>query len=68
MDDGEKHVALQGLYQAFNLFNLTIIAAIIFTTVYSLGENNSSQIFSIIVMCLILLFVNGRYLTVVRNK
>lgn len=68
MDGGEKYIALQGLYKSFNLLNIALILAIIFATVYSVGENNSPQTFSIIAMCIILFLVNARYLLVVRNK
>lgn len=68
MDDGEKHVALQGLYQSFNIVNMALLFAILFATVYSTGENNSPQTFSIIRMSVIFLLVNVRYLWIVRNK
>ncbi|WP_100011843.1 DUF3169 family protein [Lentibacillus sediminis] len=65
-DDGEKDVMLIGLNKAYNVLNTTLILAIIFATFYSIS--NSSQIFSIIAMSVVLLLVNGKYLLAVRNK
>ncbi|GIN23312.1 DUF3169 family protein [Siminovitchia fordii] len=66
-DDGEKHVMLTGLYKSHSLLNISLIVAIILSTVYSFtGED--SQIFSIILMAVVLLIVNSKYLLVVRNK
>lgn len=66
-DDGEKHVILNGLYKSYSLLNVTLVVAIILSTVYSLTRGDS-QIFSIILMAVVLLIVNSKYLLVVRNK
>ena len=65
-DDGERFVMLQGLYKSFNLFNLLIIFAIIGAIIYSLYSDHS-QIFSIVLMCLVLLLTNMRYYLSIRN-
>ncbi|RLL46696.1 DUF3169 family protein [Oceanobacillus piezotolerans] len=66
-DDGEKHVILDGLYKSQGLLNLSLIIAISLATVYSVS-GEESQIFSIILMAIVLLVVNGKYLLVIRNK
>lgn len=66
-DDGEKHVILDGLYKSHSLLNISLVAAIILSTVYSVTRDDS-QIFSIILMAAVLLVVNSKYLLVVRNK
>ncbi|MFS0647570.1 DUF3169 family protein [Siminovitchia sp. 179-K 8D1 HS] len=66
-DDGEKHVILDGLYKSHSLLNISLVAAIILSTVYSVTREDS-QIFSIILMAAVLLVVNSKYLLVVRNK
>lgn len=65
-DDGEKHVILEGLYKSYQLFNGAIIFAIVLATTYSIFRE--SQLISIILMVLVMLIVNGRYVLVIRNK
>ncbi|MER2261961.1 MAG: DUF3169 family protein [Psychrobacillus sp.] len=67
MDDGEKYVTLQGLFKSHQLFNLFMLTGIILAVAFSYFSNQS-QIFSIVLMCLVLLVVNTSYLVVVRNK
>lgn len=66
-DDGEKHVILDGLYKSQNILNFSLIAAIALSTIYSISRDDS-QIISIILMAIVLLVVNGKYLLVIRNK
>jgi|SRR5699024_9958333 len=66
-DDGEKYVILLGLYKSYNLLNIILIFAIIGSTGYSIATGKS-QIFSIVLMSIALLLVNGRYLLAIRNK
>ncbi|WP_019638464.1 DUF3169 family protein [Paenibacillus fonticola] len=66
-DDGEKHIMLQGLYKAYHFINWVIILAIGLATVYSLLSDHS-QLFSIIVMSLVLVSVNLTYLLYIRKK
>lgn len=67
MDDGEKYVTLQGLFKSYQLFNLFMLTGIILAVAFSYFSEQS-QIFSIVLMCLVLLVVNTSYLVVVRNK
>lgn len=66
-DDGEKHVILDGLYKSQSLLNISLIAAITLSTIYSVSREDS-QTFSIILMAVVLLVVNSKYLLVVRNR
>lgn len=67
MDDGEKYVTFQGLYKSHQLFNLFMIIGVLLAVAFSFFSEQS-QIFSIVLMCLIMLVVNTSYLVVVRNK
>lgn len=66
-DEGERFVILQGLYKSNYLMNALLITAIVFTTVYS-AVQESSQLFSIIIMGVILIAGNVKYQRVIRNK
>lgn len=66
-DEGERHVMLQGLYKSYNLLNLLLIFGILATAIYSAISENS-QLFSVIIMGLVLIAVNSRYMFAIRNK
>jgi|SRR5690625_1061977 len=66
-DDGEKYVMVHGFYKSYNLLNIVLVFAMIGSTIYSIATENS-QLFSIVLMSIVLLMVNGRYLLTVRNK
>lgn len=66
-DDGEKYIIMHGLYKSHNLLNSILVFAIVGSTIYSLVSEHS-QLFSVILMALVLLIVNGNYLLSVRNK
>ncbi|MGN1402280.1 MAG: DUF3169 family protein [Bacillus sp. (in: firmicutes)] len=66
-DEGEKHIMLQGLYKSNNLLNLMMILAIITAIFYSVSTEQS-QLFSIVLMCFVLILVNGKYFLSIRNK
>ncbi|MBY7144899.1 DUF3169 family protein [Virgibacillus sp. NKC19-3] len=66
-DNGEKHVILDGLFQSQGLLNVTLILAIVLSTVYSINSDNA-EIFSIILMAVVLLVVNVKYQLVIRNR
>lgn len=66
-DEGERHVMLQGLYKSYNLVNLLLIFGIIATAIYSAISENS-QLFSILIMGVVLIAVNSRYMFAIRNK
>lgn len=66
-DEGERFIILQGLYKSHNLLNILLIGGIILATTYSVfGE--SSQLFSIIMMGVVLIAGNVKYQRSIRNK
>ncbi|WP_214843904.1 DUF3169 family protein [Exiguobacterium sp. s150] len=66
-DDGEKHVMLQGLYKT-NLSTTSLMTlAIILLLVYSVLTGDS-QLFSIFVVSLIMVFTNIQYIRIIRSK
>jgi len=66
-DEGEKHVMLVGFYKSFNLMSVALLIAIILATFYSISTDQS-QLFSIVVMSLVLIIVHGKYCITIRNK
>jgi len=66
-DEGEKHVMLIGFYKPFNLMSVALLIGIVLSTFYSISADQS-QLFSIIVMSLVLIIVNGKYCFSIRNK
>ncbi|SFQ62315.1 Protein of unknown function [Psychrobacillus psychrotolerans] len=66
-DEGEKHVMLIGFYKSYNLLNVGLLIGIVLSTFYSISTDQS-QLFSIIVMGLVLVIVNGKYCFSIRNK
>nr|WP_106783171.1 DUF3169 family protein [Lysinibacillus timonensis] len=66
-DDGERHVMLIGLYKSYNFVSIALVIAILFATFYSVSSGNS-QLFSIIVMSIVLLCTHGKYCIAIRNK
>lgn len=66
-DEGEKYVMLHGLYKSYNLVNILLVFAILATAIYS-AITEQSQLFAVIVMGIVLIAVNGRYMLAVRNK
>ena len=66
-DEGEKHVMLIGFYKSFNLMSVALLIGIVLSTFYSISTDQS-QLFSIIVMSLVLIIVNGKYCFSIRNK
>lgn len=66
-DEGERHIILHGLYKAFNSANFYMVGAIILALFYSIASG-SNQIFSIALMTIILLIINGKYILSIRNK
>lgn len=67
LDEGEKHVMLIGFYKSYNLLNVGLLIGIVLSTFYSISTDQS-QLFSIIVMSLVLIIVNGKYCFSIRNK
>lgn len=66
-DEGERHVMLIGFYKSYNLMNFVLFIAIVLSTFYSITTNHS-QLFSIILIGIVLIIVNGKYCFSVRNK
>ncbi|HWL24117.1 MAG TPA: DUF3169 family protein [Ureibacillus sp.] len=66
-DEGERHVLLIGLYKSYFLFTTALIIGIVLAALYSLSSGNS-QLFSIIIMSLVLLMTHGKYSMAIRNK
>lgn len=66
-DDGERFVILQGMMKAYNMYTLLLIVAIIISTIYSLFSEEH-QMFSIVLMGLILIVSNGAYFITIRKK
>lgn len=66
-DEGERFVMLQGMMKAFNMYTMLLIFAIICSTVYSLFSPNQ-QMFSVVLMVLILIISNGAYFLTIRKK
>lgn len=66
-DEGEKHVMLHGLYKSYNLVNMLLVFGMIATAIYSM-VTEQSQLFAVILMGVILIAVNSRYMFAIRNK
>jgi len=66
-DEGERHVMLIGLYKSYYFVTFALVIAIILTTLYSVSSGNS-QLFSIIIMSIVLLLTHGIYGLAIRNK
>ncbi|PCK18758.1 hypothetical protein CEY02_18395 [Bacillus pumilus] len=66
-DEGEKHVMLEGLFYTFQMMNILLTGAMFILIVYSLGANHS-QLFSIMIIGLILIILNAQYMLKIRNR
>ena|SRR5699024_11680645 len=66
-DEGERHVMLHGFYKSYHLLNVLLVFAMVGSTIYSVATENS-QVFSIILMSIVLLLTHGRYVLSIRNK
>jgi len=66
-DEGEKHIMLHGMYKAYNFSNVGFMFAIMGITLYSVATEDS-QLFSIIIISIILLITNVIYIFTIRNK
>ncbi|MFX0109105.1 DUF3169 family protein [Bacillus pumilus] len=66
-DEGEKHVMLGGLFHTYQMMNILLTSAMFILIVYSLGANHS-QLFSIIVIGLVLIILNTNYMFRIRNR
>ncbi len=66
-DEGERYLMLEGLYKVYQFANAAFLFAIIGIALYSVVSGDS-QLFSMIVISIILLIMNGMYAFSVRNK
>ncbi|WP_456266025.1 MULTISPECIES: DUF3169 family protein [unclassified Bacillus (in: firmicutes)] len=66
-DEGEKHVMLGGLYHTYQMMNVLLTGAMFILIVYSIGANHS-QLFSIMVIGLVLIILNANYVLKIRNR
>ncbi|ABV64295.1 DUF3169 family protein [Bacillus pumilus] len=66
-DEGEKHVMLGGLFHTYQMMNILLTGAMFILIVYSLGANHS-QLFSIIVIGVVLILLNANYMFRIRNR
>ncbi|WP_342491198.1 DUF3169 family protein [Bacillus sp. FSL R5-0422] len=66
-DEGEKHVMLGGLFHTYQMMNILLTGAMFILIVYSLGANHS-QLFSIIVIGIVLILLNANYMFKIRNR
>jgi len=66
-DEGEKHLMLHGLYKVFTFANAALLVSIMIIAIYSVVSENS-QLFSMAVIAIILIIMNGMYFLSIRNK
>ncbi|QWS50515.1 DUF3169 family protein [Bacillus sp. JNUCC-24] len=66
-DEGEKHVMLGGLFHTYQMMNILLTSAMFILIVYSLGTNHS-QLFSIMVIGVVLIILNANYVLKIRNR
>ncbi|KMK69187.1 membrane protein [Bacillus safensis] len=66
-DEGEKHVMLGGLFHTYQMMNILLTGAMFILIVYSLGANHS-QLFSILVIGVVLIILNANYVLKIRNR
>lgn len=66
-DEGERHIMLNALYKTFTITQVSLFTAIIVLTAYSVltGE---SQIFSILVLGIIMIITNFKYFVEIKEK
>jgi len=66
-DEGERAIILQGLYKSHTLMNTLLVLAIILATTYSILQD-PSQMFSVIMIGVVLIAGNLKYQLSIRNK
>jgi len=66
-DEGERHVMLIGFYKSYNWVSAAMVIGIVLAMIYSASSGNS-QLFSIIIMGIVLLIASGGYYLSIRNK
>ena len=66
-DEGERHVMFEGLQKAYSSINVLLPLAIILLMFYS-SFSGQSQFFSILILTIILIYVNTRYILAIRSS
>ncbi|OLP67049.1 hypothetical protein BACPU_04080 [Bacillus pumilus] len=66
-DEGEKHVMLEGLFSTYQMMNMLLTSAMFILILYSIGANHS-QLFSIILIGIVLIILNAHYMLKIRNR
>lgn len=66
-DEGERAIILQGLYKSHHLMNTLLIVAMMLATTYSILQD-PSQMFSVIMIGIVLIVGNIKYQLSIRNK
>ncbi len=66
-DEGERAIILQGLYKSHNLMNTLLVIAMMLATTYSILQD-PSQMFSVIMIGVVLIAGNLKYQLSIRNK
>lgn len=65
-DEGERYILLEGLYNTFNLMNILLPISIVLLMVYS-GITGDTQLFAILLIAVVMIIFNARYLLKVRK-
>ncbi|MDM5299983.1 DUF3169 family protein [Bacillus pumilus] len=65
--EGEKHVMLEGLFSTYQMMNMLLTSAMFILILYSIGANHS-QLFSIILIGIVLIILNAHYMLKIRNR
>ena len=66
-DEGERHVMLHGMYRAYSNLNALLLLSLFLFIGYSV-ISGVSQLFSIVIIVLILVITNTQYMLTIRNK
>lgn len=66
-DEGERAIILQGLYKSHNLMNVLLVIAMMLATTYSILQD-PSQMFSVMMIGVVLIVGNVKYQLSIRNK
>ena len=65
-DEGERYIAFEGLYKAFNRMNALLLISIFLLSIYW-NATGDTQLFSILLIAIVMIIVNASYLLKVRK-
>ena len=65
-DEGERYIALEGLYKAFNWMNVLLPLSIFLLTIYW-SATGDTQLFAILLIAVVMIIINAGYLLKVRK-